>query len=171
MTITARILTFSGLLAATGLLLSSMTEPLSAEQRVFRAFSFDDDWHYRGESVGRHNITGTKSGPFCDNSFCAVGYGELGTDYGWWYFGNFVDGLFEGSGEFQGDFYTYVGQFKAGKFHGHGVLTCLDGQYFEGNFVENVMIGDYKLSKDPNPSTRRFDGLKLSHGDYEPCKF
>jgi len=151
-------------------MLTTMAAPLSAEERVVRMLSYNDDWYYRGESLGGYEIPATLSGPFCEGSFCADGSGSLGTDYSWWYDGNFVAGLFEGAGELTNDFFTYVGEFKRGEFHGHGILKCLDGAYFEGSFINGKMIGEFKRAPGENAPSQQFSGMKVGAGSYAPCK-
>jgi len=66
------------------------------------------------------------------------------TDFGWTYHGGFSHGMFEGEGTYDGEFFEYVGGFKEGNVHGHGVMTCQDGTRYEGHFDNGKMSGQFK---------------------------
>ena len=60
------------------------------------------------------------------------------------YKGNFVNGKYEGKGEFideEGE--KYIGEFKNGLKSGHGVLTTINGDKHAGNFKNDVEEGKF----------------------------
>ena len=154
--------------------LATMVAPASAEQRMVRELSYDDVWYYKGETVRKPGINFTfDSGQYCSSGFCPDGHGEMNTDAGWQYLGNWVDGRREGTGEFSNDFFDYVGRFKHGQADGHGVLTCLDGTSYEGTFADGMMTGEFKVgfkgSSSPNGPTRRFVNEGVAINGNSPC--
>jgi hypothetical protein len=55
--------------------------------------------------------------------------------------------------------------------YGYGVIKCLEGTYFEGNFDHGKMIGEFKLSPFGNAPTRYFDGTQgVGKYSYFPCE-
>jgi hypothetical protein len=112
---------------------------LGADSRTLR---WGDESGYSGEVEARANTVAPCMGRLvCDYSYCAHGFGSFSTDGGLWYEGTFVHGCMDGSGTYETDLYRYVGAFKRGKFHGHGVLTCFVGPRLEGDFVEGTFSG------------------------------
>jgi hypothetical protein len=115
-----------------------------------------DSWSYEGEVEAKPAATAAcmntpNCSQYCDAHYCAHGSGSLGTDGGLVYKGSFVHGRFEGFGHYETDFYDYDGEFKQGKFDGHGVLTCLRGGYYDGTFVAGAI---------PGPLTDEYRGIK-----------
>ena len=85
------------------------------------------DDSYTGETVRKTKWPKRKHnqlGPYCAENRCAHGYGRLTTDGGIDYKGHFVDGLFDGNGQYRDDWIEYLGHFKKGLFHGYGVAAC-----------------------------------------------
>ncbi len=58
------------------------------------------------------------------------------------YVGDFVDGLYEGQGEYTySDGEGYVGAFLDGKFHGQGTYTYANGDKYVGEFKRGKKSG------------------------------
>src|SRR5690242_9346045 len=76
----------------------------------------------------------------CRLGYCAHGTGHLEADGGWWYDGTFVDGMMDGRGRYENDFYIHTGGFKNNEFDGKGGLKCLDGPWYETRFSEGSLI-------------------------------
>ena len=132
----------------------------------------------RISSIGWWNFYGeveetSLRGKFCTYDVsrltCAHGAGGVGTDGGETYEGRFVNGEPDGYGTYVNDSFDYVGTFKQGRFHGHGVVTCVrNGRQFEGTFV------DGKLSGQAEPPSTINRGTQILHGEdnsrwYELC--
>jgi MORN repeat len=160
-------------IAASACALAAVITPLSAaDKRILRTIDYNDLWYYRGETVhlpGRQYRFG--SGSYCNYSFCPDGYGEMNTDAGWQYEGRWVEGRAEGYGELSNDFFDYIGGFKQGYLHGHGVLTCYHGTSYEGTFVHGMMTGEFKVrSKGSSDiSMQEFGGTGASFNSAGPC--
>ena len=116
-------------------------------ERSIRSFHSYDKWYYAGEAVPH-----TLGGRFCDAQYCADGEGTLRSDGSWTYTGEFVSGQIEGFGRIEGDFYEYVGGFKAEASWARQA-SMLWGASFEGQFVEGRMVGDFVVG--PNPKVIR----------------
>jgi hypothetical protein len=123
--------------AALWLLLCHESE---ARQPEIHHIGRPDHWSYTGEVEVRPSSIearpwGATSGPYCDVSYCAHGFGQLATDPVMEYEGTFVHGRMDGFGTYVDDVVKYVGGFKQGQFYG-AKLTCLDdGRLFEGTFA------------------------------------
>jgi hypothetical protein len=81
--------------------------------------------------------------------------------------GNFLSGKLHGEGSYtfyNGD--SYVGQFRGGRRHGRGVYHRLTrGEVFEGEFFENLPIGQGKLTKKGTMTIKgEFSGEGISEG-------
>jgi hypothetical protein len=90
------------------------------------------------------------------------------------YTGTFVHGEMQGPGTYENDYYSYVGDFKDGRFDGHGVLTCdfvglpSDRHKYEGMFVDGKMKGLFKITAPGAPeTTKQYSGGPL--GFAGPC--
>lgn len=81
--------------------------------------------------------------------------------------GNFLGGKLHGEGTYtfyNGD--SYLGQFRGGRRHGRGVYHRLTrGEVFEGEFFENLPLGEGKLTKKGTMSIKgEFSGEGVSEG-------
>ena len=57
------------------------------------------------------------------------------------YKGDFVNGVFEGIGRYDFEGGYYEGEWKSGRYHGHGFLLFSDGSSYRGAFVDGVAHG------------------------------
>jgi hypothetical protein len=109
--------------------------------------TYDGQWragvqHGHGTMKSEHDGT-TYEGEFADGRI--EGRGTLTTTSGV-FVGKFVDGNAR-SGEMRfanGDVYT--GGWRAGKFHGHGVLTCQAGPKWDGNWDAGRRQGKFAVT-------------------------
>jgi len=71
----------------------------------------------------------------------------------------------DGLGTYVNDGLEYVGEFKNGRFHGRGKVTCIHPEYreFEGTFVDGSMDEGRVIS---NPGS----GSKILLQDYPMCR-
>ena len=111
----------------------------------------DDYWTYRGSiEVKPPKVKSCERIPcdrWCTANACAHGDGELVTDGGEVYSGQFAHGLFHGHGVYDNDWFEYTGGFRNGKHHGHGVLKCVESSIeYEGSFVNSTMHGNFTLT-------------------------
>ena len=164
-------------LALVGLALSSLVSVSSTlareEPAQVKILSEGDNWSYRGEvrrDSGERTECHHSGCPYCSDGYCAHGFGSLTHDGSWGYTGTFVDGLMLGHGSYWNDFFEYVGGFERGNFDGHGVLTCLDEQKFEGIFDDGKMTDQFKVTTpDGVVKTKLFSGKPV--GWVGPCEF
>eukprot|EP00013_Stygamoeba_regulata_P004816 CAMPEP_0177631430 /NCGR_PEP_ID=MMETSP0447-20121125/1746_1 /TAXON_ID=0 /ORGANISM="Stygamoeba regulata, Strain BSH-02190019" /LENGTH=1131 /DNA_ID=CAMNT_0019132915 /DNA_START=101 /DNA_END=3497 /DNA_ORIENTATION=- len=76
------------------------------------------------------------------------GQGRLvaGADNKFVYQGEFVDGLFHGTGSLEvNDAFVYSGEFKEGRQHGRGVMRWADGASYEGGWADDRRSGQGKM--------------------------
>lgn len=122
----------------------SVTSDDGWSKQTMRLDDGKDYWYYQGEvsrDSGKRVECNRVDCPICNYGYCAHGIGTMGHDGSWGYTGSFVDGVMHGNGEYWSDFATYVGGFKHGKFHGYGVLDCVDVGTFEGVFTNGQFQG------------------------------
>jgi len=104
--------------------------------------SMGPDDVYAGEIEPNTSPPPCPGGSYCDDRYCAHGFGRVGEDRGKYYEGTFVHGCPDGFGTYETDVFTYVGGLKMGRFHGHGKMTCIDdSRSFEGEFVNDTFSG------------------------------
>jgi hypothetical protein len=103
---------------------------------------------YQGEVEAKPSSSAPCNGHiYCDDRYCAHGFGSFDYESGLSYTGTFVHGCIDGSGTYETDVYTYVGGFKMGRFHGHGTMECIDLYHpwqswrIEGEFVDGTFSG------------------------------
>ena len=121
----------------------ALTVPAQAQ-----SIYYDDLWSFSGPTkfishTGTTCRTAGVCARYCVNDHCAHGSGHLGSDGSWWYDGEFVEGYMTGTGVMTTDFYEYTGGFEMGRPHGHGVLVCLQGRGFEGNWIHGSLDGQF----------------------------
>ena len=122
-------------------------------------------YHYDGEIyIGDFNdpdeftqeINADRYPTFCN------GKGTLLTTGGSTYFGDFKDGMFHGQGMLIADIEThnyvindlgpsassvYEGGWKKGKKHGFGKMVLSNGNFYEGEYFEGEMLGQFNQPK------------------------
>ena len=129
-----------------GLVLSLVAAIAATADAQADDLHYDDLWFYSGPTthIGGAGTTCESVGVcvrYCIDDQCAHGVGHLGSDGGWTYRGSFVEGYMEGVGDLSTDYYEYIGRFKGGRPHGHGVLTCFKGKSFEGDWINGALAG------------------------------
>lgn len=124
-----------------------------------------NSWWYHGATLLESGDGGEPSylhWPVCKKGKCAHGFGSVTSDGGWHYKGGFSHGMFDGDGNYENDFFEYVGGFKGGNLHGHGVMTCEDGTRYEGVFDNGMMNGEFKVTVPGGvESTQWIRGVKI----------
>jgi hypothetical protein len=135
---------FSRTLAPAFCLLSIALATAARAQSIY----YDDSWFFSGPTKlipgsGTTCETAAICYRYCVKDHCAHGNGQLGSDGGWSYDGDFVDGYMDGKGTLTTDDYEYKGGIKHGAPHGHGVLICQGGGYFQGEWLNGSLNGKY----------------------------
>lgn len=84
-----------------------------------------------------------------------------------YYFGNFVDGKFNGWGKYQNDSYTYEGHWKKDKQQGKGKEFNIHGEIYKGMFLRGKKNGNGVLTFDKGKISGYFVEGKIVHGVFE----
>ena len=53
-----------------------------------------------------------------------------------------MNGVFEGEGDYSFEGGSYKGEWRNGKYHGHGLLRFADGSTYRGHFNDGVADGE-----------------------------
>ena len=114
----------------------------------FGSALFDDDSYYSGYwNKGKKSGYGDYVYP---NSDCYFGdwLNDMQDGFGSYYFANgdsyvgqWKNGLQHGEGRYESTNFTYIGNWEEGWINGEGRMDYSNGDYYEGNFVENQRYG------------------------------